>query len=64
MVDRRDIDRLIKEIDRALLVLPRNDEKLLRWALSLASEAARTPPGDKRNELVHEARILVRKGRR
>ena len=62
--DQAAIARLIAEIEDALKVIPRNDENKLRRALSLAAEATRMPRGEHRAEMVREARILLRQGRR
>jgi hypothetical protein len=61
--DQHAITRLIAEIEDALRVHGNNEAKLRR-ALSLAAEASRTPRGDHRAEMVREARILLRQGRR
>jgi hypothetical protein len=43
-----------------LLKSPTADEARLRRALSLAAEAARTPAGQRRHELLRDARELMR----
>jgi hypothetical protein len=50
---------LIDRIEDLLRNAPENEAKLRR-AMSLAAEATRTPASDRRDELVRDARELMR----
>lgn len=63
MTPRDKIGKLIAEIEAAMDD-GRHDDSKLRRARTLACEAWRVPPGTYREELLRDARELLKQGRR